>query len=155
VEVSPDQILVTSGTSPAMLLLFMSLLEPGEEVILPNALYACYPNFVCMVKAVPVFLNVYEEERIPVPSRGDQDSHPPAHQKSIFVIRGQSHGELDAAGPDEGHRRIGKTVVSDEISTALVYEGKEQLDPGVHPRRDGHQRVLQVICHDRLAAWGT
>ena len=33
VEVNPEQILVTSGTSPAMLLLFMSLLEPGEEVI--------------------------------------------------------------------------------------------------------------------------
>ena len=32
VEVSPDQILVTPGTSPAMLLLFGQLLHPGDEV---------------------------------------------------------------------------------------------------------------------------
>jgi aspartate/methionine/tyrosine aminotransferase len=32
VTVSPEQILVTSGTSPAMLLAFFALLEPGDEV---------------------------------------------------------------------------------------------------------------------------
>jgi len=39
VEVSPDQILVTAGTSPAMLLLFMLLLDPGDEVILSADLH--------------------------------------------------------------------------------------------------------------------
>jgi (5-formylfuran-3-yl)methyl phosphate transaminase len=34
VKISPEQVLVASGTSPAMLLLFSSLLEPGDEVIL-------------------------------------------------------------------------------------------------------------------------
>src|SRR4030043_2425088 len=34
VKVSPEQILVASGTSPAMLILFSSLLEAGDEVIL-------------------------------------------------------------------------------------------------------------------------
>src|SRR3989442_1657786 len=34
VNVSPDQILVTAGTSPAMLLLFGHLLDPGDEVVL-------------------------------------------------------------------------------------------------------------------------
>jgi len=56
VEVNPDQILVTSGTSPGMLLFFLSLLEPGEEVILPNPYYACYPNFVRMAEGTPVFV---------------------------------------------------------------------------------------------------
>ncbi len=46
VEVSPDRVLVTSGTSPAMLLMMLSLLEPEEEVILSNPHYACYPNFI-------------------------------------------------------------------------------------------------------------
>ena len=60
VEVNPDQILVTSGTSPGMLLLFMSLLEAGDEVILPNPYYACYPNFIRMVEGRPVFVKVFE-----------------------------------------------------------------------------------------------
>ncbi|MFZ3384605.1 MAG: aminotransferase class I/II-fold pyridoxal phosphate-dependent enzyme, partial [Candidatus Methanoperedens sp.] len=45
-EVSPQQIIVTSGTSPALLLVFMSLLARGDEVIMSNPYYACYPNFV-------------------------------------------------------------------------------------------------------------
>ncbi|HPG52161.1 MAG TPA: aminotransferase class I/II-fold pyridoxal phosphate-dependent enzyme, partial [Spirochaetota bacterium] len=44
VEVSPDRVLVTSGTSPAMLLMMLSILEPDEEVVLSNPHYACYPN---------------------------------------------------------------------------------------------------------------
>jgi aspartate/methionine/tyrosine aminotransferase len=34
VKISPEQILIASGTSPAMLLLFSALLEKGEEIIL-------------------------------------------------------------------------------------------------------------------------
>jgi len=42
--------------------LFMSLLEPGDEVILPNPYYACYPNFVRMAEGNPIFVAVREEE---------------------------------------------------------------------------------------------
>jgi aspartate/methionine/tyrosine aminotransferase len=60
--VSPEQILVTSGTSPAMLLLFSALLEPGDEVILSNPYYPCYPNIIRFVDGSPVFVKVSEEE---------------------------------------------------------------------------------------------
>src|SRR5437667_11041825 len=46
VAVSPDQVLVTAGTSPAMLLLFTGLLAAGDEVLLTDPHYACYPNVV-------------------------------------------------------------------------------------------------------------
>ena len=36
VEVDPESIVVTQGTSPAMLLLFGALLDPGDEVIMPD-----------------------------------------------------------------------------------------------------------------------
>jgi aspartate/methionine/tyrosine aminotransferase len=62
VTVHPDQIVVTSGTSPAMLLLFAALLEPGDEVILSDPHYACYPNFIRFVDGVPVNVPVYEED---------------------------------------------------------------------------------------------
>lgn len=54
VAVSPDQVLVTAGTSPAMLLLFTGLLSAGDEVLLSDPHYACYPNFVRYADGVPV-----------------------------------------------------------------------------------------------------
>jgi len=62
VTVSPDQILVTPGTSPAMLLLFGHLLDSGDEVVLSNPYYACYPNFIRYAEGVPVYVDTTEED---------------------------------------------------------------------------------------------
>jgi (5-formylfuran-3-yl)methyl phosphate transaminase len=62
VTVSPEQILVTPGTSPAMLLLFGALLDPGDEVVLSDPYYACYPNFIKYADGVPVTVDTTEED---------------------------------------------------------------------------------------------
>ncbi len=58
VEIDPERVIVTSGTSPAMLLVFSLLVEAGDEVILPTPHYPCYPNFIryCGGSPVPVVL---------------------------------------------------------------------------------------------------
>src|SRR5262249_27330698 len=63
VTVSPDQVLVTPGTSPAMLLLFGHLLDPGDEVVLSNPYYACYPTFIRYADGVPTDVDVTEADR--------------------------------------------------------------------------------------------
>ncbi len=55
VKVSPEQILVASGTSPGLLLLFSALLEPGDEIILSNPYYPCYPNIIQFADGSPVY----------------------------------------------------------------------------------------------------
>jgi aspartate/methionine/tyrosine aminotransferase len=125
VEVSPDQILVTSGTSPAMLLLFMSLLEPGEEVILPNPYYACYPNFVRMVEGEPVFVNVYEEDGF---QYRPEEIKPLIGQRTKAIFVNSPANPTGNLTPPERMKTIadfGRTVISDEIYHGLVYEGKE------------------------------
>ena len=74
---SPDQILVTAGTSPAMLLLFSALLDPGDEVMLSDPHYACYPNFVQFADGVPVYVPAEASDGLPVPTGcGDARSPP-------------------------------------------------------------------------------
>ena len=46
VHIDPEQILVTSGSSPAIFMLFSALLESGDQVIISDPHYACYPNFI-------------------------------------------------------------------------------------------------------------
>ena len=46
VEVDPERIVVTPGTSPGLFLSLAALVDPGEEVVLTDPHYACYPNFV-------------------------------------------------------------------------------------------------------------
>jgi len=125
VAVSPDQIMVTSGTSPAMLLLFMTLLEPGEEVILPNPYYACYPNFVRMVEGEAVFVKVYEEDGF---QYRPEDIKPLIGQRTKAIFVNSPANPTGNLTPPERMKAIadfGRTVVSDEIYHGLVYEGKE------------------------------
>ncbi|MFB6299708.1 MAG: pyridoxal phosphate-dependent aminotransferase [Halobacteriales archaeon] len=46
VDIDTDRIVVTPGSSPALLLSYLATLDPGDEAILTDPHYACYPNFV-------------------------------------------------------------------------------------------------------------
>jgi aspartate/methionine/tyrosine aminotransferase len=62
VSIDPAQIIVSSGTSPLMLLLFSMLLEEGDEILLTDPGYACYPGFVRFSGGVPVVIPTLAEE---------------------------------------------------------------------------------------------
>lgn len=125
VQVHPDQILVTSGTSPAMLLLFMSLLEPGDEVILPNPYYACYPNYIRMVDGVPIFVNVDETEGFQY--RTEEIKALIGRKTKAILLNSPANptGNVMPADRMRAIAELGPAIVSDEIYHGLVYEGKE------------------------------
>jgi len=62
VHVDPGQIIVTSGTSPALFMIFSTLLEVGDEIIMSDPHYPCYPNYANFMGAKPAFVNVHEED---------------------------------------------------------------------------------------------
>lgn len=125
VKIHPDQIMVTSGTSPAMLLLFMSLLEPGDEVILPNPCYACYPSYIRMVDGQPVFVNVHEEEGFQY--RPEEIRALTGKRTKAILLNSPANptGNITPAERMKAIAGMGKTILSDEIYHGLVYEGKE------------------------------
>jgi aspartate/methionine/tyrosine aminotransferase len=53
-SISPSRVVVTSGSSPAMLMLFSALLDQGDEIILSDPHYACHPSFILSAGAVPI-----------------------------------------------------------------------------------------------------
>jgi (5-formylfuran-3-yl)methyl phosphate transaminase len=62
VTIDSADVVVTQGTSPAMLLLFGALLDPGDEVIMPDPCYPAYPNYVAFLDAVPKKVRVRAED---------------------------------------------------------------------------------------------
>jgi len=123
VKVSPEQILIASGTSPAMLLLFSALLEEGEEVILSNPYYPCYPNIIRFVDGVPVFVEVKEEEGFQyLPEMIEEKISP--RVKGIMI-----NSPSNPTGNIMDQKRMATIaefspfIISDEIYHGLVYEG--------------------------------
>ncbi len=124
VKVSPEQILVASGTSPAMLLLFSALLEPDDEVILSNPYYPCYPNIIRFVDGTPVFVKVLEEEGFQyLPEMIEEKLS--SRVKGIMVNSPSNPtGNLMPASRMKEIAKFSPFIISDEIYHGLVYEGE-------------------------------
>lgn len=124
VEIAPEQVVVTSGTSPAMFMLFAALLEAGDEVIISDPHYACYPNFIKFVEGVPVTVPVYEEDGFQYRPEAISDKLTPK-TKAIF-INSPSNPTGNLLSPErmKAIASLAPYIVSDEIYHGLVYEGE-------------------------------
>ena len=130
VSVDPGQIVISSGTSPAMFVMFSALLEKGDQVIVSDPHYACYPNFIKFVQGEPVFIPVYEEDGFQYRPEAIEKKIT-RKTKGIFInspsnptgnLLSKERMEAIAAlslKPDSPY------IISDEIYHGLVYEGKE------------------------------
>jgi len=125
VSVHPDQIVITSGTSPAMLLIFSALLEKGDQVILSDPHYACYPNFIRFVQGIPVTVPVYEEDGFQY--RPEAIKRKIMEKTKAILINSPSNptGNLLSESRMRAIAEFSPCIISDEIYHGLVYEGKE------------------------------
>jgi aspartate/methionine/tyrosine aminotransferase len=126
VSVHPDQIVVTSGTSPAMFLVFSALLEQGDQVIISDPHYACYPNFIKFVQGVPVTVPVYEEDGFQY--RPESIAKKITDRTRAIFINSPSNptGNLLSEGRMQAIAEFSPLIVSDEIYHGLVYEGMDR-----------------------------
>jgi (5-formylfuran-3-yl)methyl phosphate transaminase len=124
VSVSPEQIIVTSGSSPAILLVLAALLDAGDEIILSDPRYACYPNFVRLCDGVTVDVVVDEAEGFQYTADKVRPHLTPRTRAILLNSPANPTGMLLA--PDEMARlaELGPMVISDEIYHGLVYDGR-------------------------------
>ncbi len=60
--VTPDQVLVSAGAKHSLFNLFLTLLDPGDEVIIPAPYWVSYPEMVRITGATPVMLKPHPED---------------------------------------------------------------------------------------------
>jgi aspartate/methionine/tyrosine aminotransferase len=126
VTVDPADIVVTQGTSPAMLLLFGALLDPGDEVIVSDPCYPAYPNYVAFLGGVPVPVPVRAGEGFRF--RADEVRAAVTSRTRAIIINSPSNptGTMLAAEDLEELARIaddaGIWIASDEIYHGLDFD---------------------------------
>ena len=125
VSVDPDQIIITSGTSPAMFLLFSVLIEKGDQVIISDPHYACYPNFIRFVEGEVVTVEVYQEDGFQY--RPEEIGKKISDRTKAILINSPSNptGNLLSERRMKAIADFSPYIISDEIYQGLVYEGVE------------------------------
>ncbi len=121
VSIDPDQIIATSGTSPAMFMLFSAIVEENDEIIISDPHYACYPNFIKFLKGVPVTVPVYEDDGFQYRTALIKEKIS-KKTKGIFINSPSNPtGNLLSTDRMQKIAELSPYIISDEIYHGLVY----------------------------------
>lgn len=121
IQVDYNRIIITSGSSPAIMLILSALISQNDEVIISNPSYACYSNFIKHAYGKVVEVPVY-------PENGFQYSPTEikkriTHKTKAIIINSPMNptGNLLSAENIKAISELGPMVISDEIYHGLVY----------------------------------
>jgi aspartate aminotransferase/aminotransferase len=119
------RVLITSGTSGALVLAMLALVDPGDEVIIFDPYFVMYPALVAMVGGKPVYVDTYPDFKIDL-SKVEAAITPrtkvilfnsPANPTGVVADESAARGLADLAA------RHNIALVSDEIYRLFSYDG--------------------------------
>lgn len=123
VTVHPDQVLVTNGTSPGFFIVLSALLNAGDEMIISDPHYCCYPNFINFIGGKSVTVPVLEQDGFQYRARGIEQKISPRTRGILINSPSNPTGNLLSASRMKAIAAFSPYILSDEIYHGLVYEG--------------------------------
>jgi aspartate/methionine/tyrosine aminotransferase len=123
VVLEPERVLITSGTSPAMLLVFGLLVEPDDEVVLATPHYPCYPAFVRFCGGTPVLVPTSAADGYRLDPDAVHAVLTPRTRAILVASPANPTGAVQSRKTVEALAQLGPPLVSDEIYDGLVYDG--------------------------------
>ena len=124
-EVGASQVLVTNGAKQAVYEAFATVVDPGDEVLVPAPYWTTYPEAVALAGGVPVAVPTHERDGFHVTVEALEAARTPATKVMVFVSPNNPTGAVCA--PEEvvavgrWAAEHGLWVVTDEIYEHLVY----------------------------------
>ncbi len=139
ISVSASQIVVTNGGKQAVYQAFASLLDPGDEVLVPTPFWTTYPEAIQLAGGVPVEVFAGADQGYLVTTDQLEAALTPRTKVLLFVSpsnpTGAVYSPAQVAEVAAWAQSKGLWVVSDEIYQNLVYDGvhadsiAEHMDP--------------------------
>jgi aspartate aminotransferase len=130
IHVSAEDILITTGGSEALFFTFGSIMDPEDEVIIPEPFYANYNGFSTAqgVKVVPVVSNI--ESNFALPPIADFEALITKNTKAILICNpGNPTGYLYSKAEIKQLAALVKKhdlyLISDEVYREFAYDGHE------------------------------
>ena len=129
-----ENIIVTNGGKFSLFNLMQTLIEAGDEVIIPAPYWLSYPEMVKLADGTPVIVNTLAENDYKITPQQLEAAITP--QTKLFVLNSPSNPTGAVYTPDEV-KALAETilkndllVVSDEIYEKILYDGAEHLSIG-------------------------
>lgn len=130
------QLFISSGTSGGLVLAMLSLIDPGDEVLIFDPYFVMYPSLVRMAGGQPVFINTYPDFRIDI----GQVEQAITKKTKLILFNSPANPTGVAPGAEETKalaqlaRDRGIALISDEIYSEFVYDGQLHCPADENPQ---------------------
>lgn len=125
---SPEQIIMTSGAKHAVFNALLALINPGDEVIIPEPYWVTYPELVKLLGGIPVFVHTDETKRFQM---SGEELEKKISEKTKAVILNNPTNPTGTLYSEETLDSIASVIVandlyavSDEVYEHFSYGGK-------------------------------
>ena len=128
-EISADQILITNGGKQAVYQSFATIIDPGDEVLLPSPYWTTYPECIALAggKSVEVFADETQNYLVTVEQL--EAARTPKTKALLFCSPSNPTGSVYSPEQvkeiGEWALKHGIWVIADEIYEHLLYDGAE------------------------------
>lgn len=129
INLSPDEIIITTGGSESVLFSFLATLDPGDEVILPEPAYANYVSFSKIAGAGIVGLPCSIEDGFRLPSVEEFEKRITPSTKAILICNpnnptGSVYSDEELYQLRDLVKKHNLFLFSDEVYREFCYTGK-------------------------------
>src|SRR3569623_310886 len=133
-NITPDNILVTTGGSEAITIAMMSCLDPGDEVIIPEPFYANYNGFACQSDIVVKPILSYIENGFALPPVSEFEKLITEKTKAIIICNpnnptGYLYSKEELEALKELALKYDLYLFSDEAYREFCYDGRSFISP--------------------------
>jgi aspartate aminotransferase len=141
-EYTPDEVTVSCGAKHTLFNVFMALVNPGDEVLVPSPYWVSYPEQIRLVGGAPVAVPTLERTGFDLDPREVAKAITPRTRLIVLDSPGNPTGAVFSTEALAEVARLaverGLWVVSDECYEVLTYEGRHvsiaSLSPEVKAR---------------------
>ncbi|OYT64320.1 aspartate aminotransferase [Methanosarcinales archaeon ex4484_138] len=126
INTTPEQIIVTAGASEALHLALQAIIEPGDEVLIPDPGFVSYNALTQIAEGIPVSLPLSKDHTI-TPDGMAEEITP--HTRALIINSpanptGAVQTEKEIRGICELAEDHDLTIISDEVYEHIIYEGR-------------------------------
>ena len=135
-EINSDNVIVSNGGKQSILTAFLSILDPGDEVIIPAPYWTTYPEAVKIAGGNPVFIETEKSNNFKVTVEQLEKSKSKNTKMLVWCSPSNPTGVVySKEEAEEIYEWIFKNdlwILSDELYEHLVYEGETSPSPAIY-----------------------
>ncbi len=135
-EINSDNVIVSNGGKQSILTAFLSILDPGDEVIIPAPYWTTYPEAVKIAGGTPVFIETEKINNFKVTVEQLEKSKSKNTKMLVWCSPSNPTGVVySKKEAEEIYEWIFKNdlwILSDELYEHLVYEGETSPSPAIY-----------------------